>query len=80
MTPDTRFGPITIEFDQGCDDAVSAALAMLAYGLAGLSAAERDRRLQQIEDGALRRAVSSFVATRHSYPRACGNGHERALA
>ena len=69
MTPDTRFGPITIEFDQGCDDAVSAALAMLAYGLAGLSAAERDRRLQQIEDGALREAVSRFLATRHPCPR-----------
>jgi hypothetical protein len=50
MTADNstkRFGNIEITFDQDCDDVVSAALAMLAYGLSGLSADEREewRRL-----------------------------------
>jgi len=64
MMPERRFGPITIEFDHTCDDQVSAALSMLAHGLSKLSADEREKRLQGIEDGALRKAVSGFVATR----------------
>jgi hypothetical protein len=71
MMPDTkRCGPITIEFDHTCDDAVSAALSMLAYGLSKLSADAREERLQGIEDGALRSWVSGFVAAHLSpYPR-----------
>lgn len=61
--PPKRFGAISIEFDNTADDLVSAALAMLAYGLSGLPAAGREAQLQQIEDGKLRTMVGRFVAS-----------------
>ena len=74
-----RFGDISIEFDPSCDDAVSAALEMLAFNLSRLGAKERYARLEEIGDGALQAQVSRFVAARvlmssPSYPKARSNG------
>jgi hypothetical protein len=74
MTPETkRFGRIELEFDKTCDDAVSASLSMLAHSLSKLIAKERDARLEEIEDGALRSRVAGFVTARmllSPYPQA----------
>jgi hypothetical protein len=52
MTRDgKRFGNIAIEFDPDCNDLISAALEMLAYGLGKLPAAERETKLANIENG-----------------------------
>jgi hypothetical protein len=65
MTPETKhFGPIEITFDASCDDAVSAALSMLAHALSKLVAKERYARLEAIEDGSLRSLVAGYVTAR----------------
>ena len=80
MTSETkRFGDISIEFDPGCDDAVSAALEMLAFNLSRMGAKERYARLEEIEGGALQAQVNRFVAAHvlmssPSYPKAKSNG------
>jgi hypothetical protein len=62
MTPQ-RFEGVTLQFAADFD-LVSAALAMLAHGLSELPARQRDAKLEQLEDGALRAAVLRLVAHR----------------
>jgi hypothetical protein len=81
MMPDNstkRFGDISIEFDPGCDNAVSASLSMLARSIAQLPPSERVDALFNIESE-LRTAVAGFVRARllmsaPAYPQAKPNG------
>jgi acyl-CoA reductase-like NAD-dependent aldehyde dehydrogenase len=73
-----RFGDISIEFDPGCDDAVSASLTMLARSIAQLPPSERADALFNIESE-IRAQVARFVAARAlmsspPYPQAKSNG------
>ena len=55
-------GDVDLIFDG--DDAVTAAFAMLAFVMGALPPAEREARLEEIEDGRLRAAVGRFVLAR----------------
>jgi len=68
LSDNDRFEGVTIEFAADYD-LVSAALAVLAKGLSELPAAQREARLAQLEDGALRAAVLRLVAYRIASPR-----------
>jgi hypothetical protein len=73
-----RFGDISIEFDPGCDDAVSASLSMLARSIAQLPPHERVDALFNIESE-LRHLVAQFVSARvlmssPPYPQTKSNG------
>jgi hypothetical protein len=77
-TPDKpRVGNVELTFDPSAEDAVEAALHMLAHCLALLPQNERHARLERIEDGDLRSWVKGFVTAHlmstQPYPRT-GNG------
>jgi len=55
-------GDVDLIFDG--DDAVTAAFAMLAFVMGALPPAEREARLEEIEDGRLRAAVTRCVLGR----------------
>ena len=55
-------GDVDLIFDG--DDAVSAAFAMLAFVIGALPPAEREARLEEIEDGRLRAAVTRCILGR----------------
>ena len=60
-------GDVDLIFDG--DDAVGAAFAALAFVMGELPPAEREAKLEEIEDGRLRAAVSRFVLARVSARR-----------